>query len=215
MITKEMKIEEVVKQNPDAIDILSECQIDFCCGGKQVLNNAAKEAGQDPDELVARIASYRRPGKADDWRQVLDFNREELINYIVVKHHRQEELLIEEVERLLAKILYVHYRSHQDSLAPIYRTFLELKGELTPHFAQEEKIDFPAALAGDPIDWSGLKDDHEQVGGLLKKLQELSSDFTPPDDACTTYRRAFEKLHELVDDIHLHVFLENSVLFEK
>ncbi len=215
MITKEMKIEEIVKLNPDAIDILSEFNIDFCCGGWQVLEYAAKKAGQDPDELVSRLASYKRTDKADDWRKVLDFNREELIDYIVVTHHRNEELLIGEVERLLAKILYVHYRTHNDTLAPLYRTFLELKGEIMPHFAQEEKIDFPAAMDEENPDWSSLRNDHEQVGIILKKLQELSNDFTPPDDACKTYRLAFEKLHELIDDVHLHVFLENSVLFEK
>lgn len=215
MIDKNMKIEEVVKQSPDTVVILSQCNIDFCCGGWEVLSVAATRAGLDVDGLVNQLNNHQRQEKAADWRQALVLDKEALINYIVVNHHRQEELLLEETEPLLSKILYVHYLSHQDSLRPIYQTFLELKGELMPHFAREEKVDFPVALKQETTDWSNLRDDHEQVGALLKKLQELTNDFTPPEDACTTYRRAFAKLHELVDDIHIHVFLENSVLFEK
>ena len=83
-----------------------------------------------------------------------------------------------------------------------------------PHFADEEKLVFPKALKQDNTNWSKLKDDHEQVGQLLRKMQEITNEFTPPQDACQTYTLAFQKLHQLVDDIHLHVFLENSVLFE-
>ena len=215
MITKDMKIEEAVKQNPDIVDVLGECKIDFCCGGWEILSDAAVKSGLDPDELVARLNSYTRMDKATDWRQALALAKNELIDYIVITHHRFEQQLLNEIEPLLAKILYVHYRSHKESLAPIYQTFMQLKGELMPHFAQEEKVDFPMAGQSENFDWSDLRDDHEQVGELLKKLARLTNDFIPPEDACTTYRRAFAKLHELVDDIHLHVFLENSVLFEK
>jgi len=43
----------------------------------------------------------------------------------------------------------------------------------------------------------------------------LSSDYTPPIDACTSYRVLFAKLNEFEQDLHQHVHLENNLLFPK
>ncbi|SHK48904.1 regulator of cell morphogenesis and NO signaling [Hathewaya proteolytica DSM 3090] len=215
MITKKMKVQEAVKEKPYIVEFLSDNNIDFCCGGWQVLEDAIEKQGLNVDEFINEINDLQVKHEAKDWRQALSLDKEDLIDYIVLNHHRKEESLLEEVERLLIKILYVHYENHGEALSEIYKTFLSLKQDLMPHFADEEKIVFPKALDNDKTDWSKLRDDHEQVGELLKKLQLMTKDFTPPEDACPTYKLAFKKLHELVDDIHLHVFLENSVLFEK
>ncbi|MDO4753977.1 MAG: DUF542 domain-containing protein, partial [Bacillota bacterium] len=212
---KSMRIEEAVKIRPHIVELLSKHNIDFCCGGWQVLEDALKNKGLDVDSFVAELNQYEPLGEVDDWRKALNLGKEDLIRYIVDTHHRTEERLVEEVEKLLEKILYVHFEHHGESLTSIYQTFLSLKQDLMPHFADEEKVVFPNALRNPKTDWSKLRDDHDQVGQLLRKLQQLTNDFTPPSDACRTYRLAFEKLHELVDDIHLHVFLENSVLFEQ
>lgn len=215
MIKKTMRIEEAVKVRPHIVELLSQNNIDFCCGGWQILEDAVQKQGLDVDAFVEKLNQYEPVGEVDDWRKALKLGKEDLIQYIVATHHRKEEKLVEEIEKLLEKILYVHYEHHAESLTAIYQTFLALKQDLMPHFADEEKVVFPQALRDPKTDWSKLRDDHDQVGELLRKLQALTNDFTPPADACRTYRLAFEKLHELVDDIHLHVFLENSVLFEQ
>lgn len=215
MIQKTMKIEQAVKARPHIVELLSANNIDFCCGGWQILEEAVRKKGLDVDEFVDQLNRYEPIGEVNDWRQALQLDKKALVHYIVNNHHRKEEQLVEEVDKLLAKILYVHYAQHAEELTAIYQTFMALKQDLMPHFADEEKIVFPEALQQDETDWSKLRDDHDQVGELLRKLQLLTNDFTPPEGACATYRLAFQKLHELVDDIHLHVFLENSVLFEQ
>lgn len=215
MIHAKMKIEEAVKARPQIVELLSEHNIDFCCGGRQILGEALKNQGLDQEAFIELLNRREPAAAAQDWKQALHLDKKALVRYIVDNHHRKEEQLAEELDKLLAKILYVHYAEHSESLTAIYQTFLSLKQDLMPHFADEEKIVFPQALQRKDIDWSKLRDDHEQVGKLLQKLQILTDNFTPPAGACATYRLAFEKLHELVDDIHLHVFLENSVLFEQ
>jgi regulator of cell morphogenesis and NO signaling len=42
-----------------------------------------------------------------------------------------------------------------------------------------------------------------------------TDDFTPPEYACPTMKAVYAKLHELADDIFLHVAKENSVLFKR
>lgn len=215
MIVKTMRVEQAVKERPHIVELLSKHNIDFCCGGWQILEDAIKKQGLDTDAFITQLNGYEPLGDVSDWRQALHLDKKALVHYIVNNHHRKEEQLVEEVDKLLAKILYVHYAHHAASLTEIYQTFLSLKQELLPHFADEEQLVFPDALQREDVDWSKLRDDHDQVGELLRKLQRITNDFTAPADGCPTYRLAFQKLHELVDDIHLHVFLENSVLFEK
>ena len=49
----------------------------------------------------------------------------------------------------------------------------------------------------------------------MARIRELTSDYTPPDDACTTYRVCLQELKAFEDDLHVHVHLENNVLFPK
>jgi regulator of cell morphogenesis and NO signaling len=44
-------------------------------------------------------------------------------------------------------------------------------------------------------------------------MRELTNGFTPPPEACNTYRALFAGLAELEEDLHRHIHLENSVLF--
>ena len=55
------------------------------------------------------------------------------------------------------------------------------------------------------------------IGCAVTKCQELSltSDFTPPNDACATYRALFDALSALERDMHQHIHKENNILFPR
>ena len=55
--------------------------------------------------------------------------------------------------------------------------------------------------------------EHDEAGAALAKIRSLTNDFTPPAEACNTYRALFAGLAELEEDLHRHIHLENSVLF--
>ena len=83
------------------------------------------------------------------------------------------------------------------------------------HFAKEEKRDFPKVLSGNKVDFTELEQEHEHVGGMLKQLAEKADNYIAPKDACLTYKHTYKLLEALQNDIHKHIFLENSVLFLK
>ena len=60
-----------------------------------------------------------------------------------------------------------------------------------------------------------MEDEHEHAGNLMENIRTYSSNYTPPGDACTTYRLAFAALQALEKDLHQHVHLENNLLFPK
>ena len=57
--------------------------------------------------------------------------------------------------------------------------------------------------------------EHETVGDLLFEIRRLSDKYSPPSDACMTYKLSFEELKEFEEDLHRHVHLENNILFPK
>ena len=46
-------------------------------------------------------------------------------------------------------------------------------------------------------------------------MRALTRDFTPPADACNTYRALLSGLAELEADMHAHVHKENNILFPR
>jgi regulator of cell morphogenesis and NO signaling len=60
-----------------------------------------------------------------------------------------------------------------------------------------------------------MEDEHESAGQALAKIHEITRDFEVPDYACVTYRALMSGLEELERDLHMHIHLENNVLFPR
>jgi regulator of cell morphogenesis and NO signaling len=60
----------------------------------------------------------------------------------------------------------------------------------------------------------GLAFGHATIGALAR-LRELTAGYTLPDWACDTVRALWRGLEELEADLHLHIHLENNILFPR
>ena len=60
-----------------------------------------------------------------------------------------------------------------------------------------------------------MMEEHNVEGERFRKIAGLSDNYNPPADACNTYRVAFSLLKEFEEDLHLHIHLENNILFPK
>jgi len=49
----------------------------------------------------------------------------------------------------------------------------------------------------------------------MDKINVLSDNYSVPDDGCNTYRVTYKLLEEFEDDLHIHVHLENNILYPK
>ena len=47
----------------------------------------------------------------------------------------------------------------------------------------------------------------------LAKIRQVTRDFDLPEYACVTYRALMSGLDDLERDLHMHIHLENNVLF--
>ena len=60
-----------------------------------------------------------------------------------------------------------------------------------------------------------MLDEHTADGARFRLIAELSYNYTPSQVACNTYRVTIALLQEFEQDLHLHIHLENNILFPK
>jgi regulator of cell morphogenesis and NO signaling len=104
--------------------------------------------------------------------------------------------------------------------------FSQINTELLQHLKNEEEVLFPLikqalnfgtekAKATVLSEISRLSAEHEFAGGAMDKINTITSNYKVPDDGCNTYIISFKLLREFEDDLHVHVHLENNILFPK
>lgn len=205
-------------------EIFKNAGIDFCCGGKKTLQEACLEKGIPTGTLVEQIEELSlttaAPGQNfKEWP--LDF----LADYIVNTHHKYVQKTLPELLFYTQKIADVH-GSHHPELLKVAALFSQINTELIQHLAQEEKVLFPAireALTSNSSEArqiilseiTRMNGEHEFAGGAMDTINELTQGYTLPADACSTYEVTLKLLSQFEDDLHIHVHLENNILFPK
>lgn len=229
-ITPDTLVADIVSAEPTTIKVFQRHDIDFCCGGRRPLGLVCAERHILYEPLVSEIAaaleSPARP--VEDWttRPLA-----ELIAHILETYH---EPLREELPRLAqmaAKVVRVHGEHHPTMLPAVAAVFGELKAELESHMMKEEAVLFPAITAleravqhdpsanvmadalGGPI--AVMEDEHARAGDALVALRGLTDGYRPPEGACHTFIGLFHGLAALERALHLHIHLENNVLFAR
>lgn len=226
MINTKTKIEDIVKIDSGMMEFFNKEKIDFCCNGHKTIEEVAKEKNIDANNLAEKIqgAINSNNPNTEDITNLNDFKKldiKEMIDSLVIDHHKRERDLLLEIDPLLNKILSVHFEHHGEVLMKLHSLFADLKKELEEHFVKEEEITFPLMLENiNPSpetikEVEELESDHEKAGNIIKEMIDLTDWFTAPEDACNTYKYTFELLEKLVKDVFVHIFKENSIMFEK
>ena len=60
-----------------------------------------------------------------------------------------------------------------------------------------------------------MHEEHDDEGERFRKIATLSNNYTPPNDACNSYKVAFSLLKDFEEDLHKHIHLENNILFKR
>lgn len=221
-------IGSVVASDYRTAGIFSASNIDFCCKGNRTIEEVCESKNLDSGELIGKlnkVMSATDNGTPDFSSWPADL----LIDYIEKKHHRYVESTIPVLNAYLGKIAAVHGENHPE-LHEVYEQFTKSAGALAVHMKKEEMILFPfikkmfSALelhkpvshssfdaVEDPI--RAMHQDHDQEGERFRRISYLTHNYTPPQDACATYKVAFRMLEDFEKDLHLHIHLENNILF--
>ncbi|MES2394879.1 MAG: iron-sulfur cluster repair di-iron protein [Bacteroidota bacterium] len=223
-------IGELVAQDYRAASVFKKYGIDFCCQGSRTIEDACVAKKLDSKLVVTDLNSINQEssGVSTDYKSwPIDL----LADYLEKKHHRYVEEKTQEIKPYLDKICRVHGERHPE-LFVIKEHFNATAGELAMHMKKEELVLFPFVrkMAKAKQDCTELSvphfgtvenpiqmmmNEHTTEGDRFRKIESLSNSYTPPQDACNTYLVTFALLKEFETDLHLHIHLENNILFPK
>jgi regulator of cell morphogenesis and NO signaling len=217
---------EIVAQDYRTASVFQSHGIDFCCKGGRTISEVCESKKIAAPALVQELqdATASQEKSAADYRT---WPLNLLADYVEKKHHRYVAAKSPELMQYLDKLCKVHGGRHPE-LFEIRDEFAHVASELASHMQKEEMILFPFVrrlatekqparppfgTVENPIRM--MMHEHTVEGDRLAKIAGLSSHYTPPADGCTTYRVAFAMLREFEEDLHLHIHLENNIMFPR
>ena len=213
------RIGDIVLAFPATMRTFERLNVDYCCGGQRSLADACAHAGASLPEVMARLEEAQPEPLGVDPGSWQSASLTALIAHIEATHHAFTRSELARVAPLMAKVLQVH-GGHHPELARIAQCFAAMEADLGPHLEKEEQILFPfvrAMEAGTPAaacfgtvqnPIRAMQSEHEQVGDILRELRTLTRDYTPPEDACASFRSLYLGLQSLEEDLHLHLLLD-------
>lgn len=225
-LTVQDTVGDVVARYPALTRVLEQMDIDYCCGGKMTLEEAARDKGLDAKTLV--IALEASAGSRDG--SVVDasaMSLTDLADHIEQTHHVYLRSELPRLSELTAKVARVH-GEHDGRLAQVSQTLEALSQELYQHMMKEEQVLFPmvrqleqasttpqfhCGSLANPVRQMELE--HDTAGDALGDLRKLTDNFTLPEWGCNSYRAMLDGLAELEGDLHQHIHKENNVLFPR
>jgi len=227
---KNKTIGSFVAQDYRTAAVFSKYRIDFCCKGNRTVDEVCKKQNIDADVLLQNIQEVIQSENNGS----IDFNSwplDLLADYIEKTHHRYVEDKTQTLLAFLDKLCKVHGANHPE-LFKINELFIGCAGELSQHMKKEELILFPFVKrmtktkesdgilsqpsfgsVSNPI--AMMMHEHDNEGERFREIAALTDHYTPPADACTTYKVTFAMLKEFEEDLHKHIHLENNILFPK
>jgi len=221
---KTKTIGEIVADDFRAAAIFKNAGIDFCCGGNQSMEQACTEKQIDISQLEKSLLELENT-VADSSQNFNEWDLDFLCDYIVNTHHKKVTRLIPELSGYTKKIAEVH-GNHHPELLEIAELFSKIAVELKQHLKKEEEVLFPAikdvlktnSVSSKEIiasEISRMKGEHEFAGGAMDKINILSLNYKVPPDGCNTYQVTYKLLKQFEDDLHIHIHIENNILYPK
>lgn len=221
--TEEQTPAHIVKVFPKASDVFKTYGINFCCQGDRVLKDTFDEKELEGPSILTELNNaysiWKDKGnEAIDWDEVsLSF----VIDYIKENYHPFLDEELPALESFVSRINHVHgYESpHLQELSTLYHEFLseaeatiiQAASELYPKIELSDEIEH--TNVGEEINL--LRTHHENMIDLFKKMREITDDFTPPFDACGSYRITYARLIDLEKVMMDYIHIENNILFAR
>src|SRR5690606_30686776 len=106
--TIDQSLGALARSIPGATQVFSEFRLDFCCGGKKTLREAAKAGGVDAQLVAQRLAELQAGFGAGDERDWREASAPELIAHILTRFHARHREQLPELIRLARRVEQVH-----------------------------------------------------------------------------------------------------------
>lgn len=223
--TMQAQVGQFVADMPGRFRILQDHGIDFCCGGKQPLEEACREKGIDANGLLQELLGYQP--REGDAQGLAGKALAEICDEIEATHHAFLRDVMPRLSTMAENVVKAHGARHPE-MVQVQQVFEGLWDEMQSHMMKEERILFPgirALEAGDAMACGHcgsvqnpihvMESEHDSAGAALATMRRLTGGYKAPADACNTFRALLSGLEEVEADMHQHVHKENNILFPR
>ncbi|MBS1994160.1 MAG: iron-sulfur cluster repair di-iron protein [Cyanobacteria bacterium SZAS LIN-3] len=219
---------ELVAEQPALAEVFDRYGIDFCCGGKQTLEEACVKALVDPQTVLMDIKESSAKTVVDkSTRTWVNVTLTELTDHIQQTHHTYLKAELPRLQELADKVARVH-GVKDPRLVQVAEIFSAMRREIEQHTEKEDLVLFPFirqldratsvpetpfVTVANPI--RCMESEHSDAGEALMQLRDLTEQYTAPERACTSWIALLNGLAHLDQDLRTHIHKENTILFPK
>lgn len=221
---------QIVNTNHRAASVFEKYHLDFCCKGKRTLEQACTESELKIEEILSELEKTEQGNSCSVPVNYEKMSLSQLTSYIIATHHSYVKKEMPAILGYLQKVASKHGGLHTEMIK-VLEIFSAVKNEMEHHMQKEEVILFPRIKETErqlaegteiiinntyllsPI--SMMEQEHDYAGSAMAEIRQLTNNYNPPDDACTTYKLSLAALNTFELDLHQHVHLENNILFPK
>jgi len=228
-LTTQNTLAEIVKTDFRSARIFENYNLDFCCKGNRALAEACNEKKLNADEILSEVTKVCTDKSSE--KDSSNWKIDELAHHILNTHHVYVKKMLPVILAHTQKVSEVHGSNHPEVIE-IANIFGQIFEELGSHLMKEERMLFPVILELTELEKTNSKMDvspfgsiqnpinvmereHVEAGDGFYRIRELSNNYNPPGEACTTYKVLYQELSEFEQDLHTHIHLENNILFPK
>jgi regulator of cell morphogenesis and NO signaling len=230
-----MTLSELAIHIPISIELFEKYGFNYYENGKQTFKKACEEKGLVFTEIDAELNQLQLSLKTKTMLTLDDMSIDRLIDFINGQHHSNEEEVLNLMATSIKKT--ISDPSLEESLAFKLKTidvkFSEFKETLMRHCEKEDKVLFPymrklyesrrdKALSNinfqktfgkNPIQL--LENEHSHSCSILSEIKYITQNFSASASAPEAYRLLMKNLKEFETDFHVHLHIENNILFPK
>ena len=232
MTTRAATISEIVTSDYRAARVLEAYGIDFCFSGDKTLKEVSEELHLNNAALEKSVEDLKvQPNGCPVHWKFTEWETRFLVDYIIQTHHNYMRRSIPELLRLGHNVSTMASDDFPET-KEINRLVIEIAGRARQHLTSEEYALFPYILEMEMVRDSKLpfnaskfggvetpihtiESEHKVCIGLLKSIRSLSNKYIAPDSASNDHRYWYQLLQEFDADTHLHIHLEDNILFPR
>lgn len=229
---KTLQLAELAIHIPECIPLFEKYGFDFYQNGDQTLKEACDEKGLHFAEIDEELNELQK--HSNHPYTIEDMDLELLINSINGQHHDNEAETLAAIHHAIQHLV-AHSPdrpAHREVLRHIDKEFGELKEKLLSHCEKEDKLLFPqirrllvlqkekatvfqAAVSKTASLIKTLELEHTQSVGALRNIKSMLHHFETAPEVSQEYHQLMQDFKTFEADFHMHIHIENNVLFPK
>ena len=225
---KQLNLSNIVIMHPATVSVMEKHKLDFCCTDNRTLEQALKNQPETLQQVYEELMQVVE-GAKNDKPNFEKMTVTELVHYILEVHHSYVKENLITIKKHLDKLALNYAKIHPE-IVKVKAFFDLLKEDFEHHLMREEEIIFPQIIELDSRGKRSRKQpslsrlhhpfhvmehEHERAGEIIDEIKSHCNNFTPPENACTTYKLVMAELKCFEQDLMQHAYVEDVLLFPR